>query len=114
MSDPFGCDLVTHRLDRDGYGFHGGSRSHIVAWVAANGPIPEGLEVEHMCRRRACKAVHHLELVTRSENELRKSWRYVLKRKTCPKGHDLKVNRVITPERGIVCRQCNRIAKKSS
>lgn len=107
--DPvFGCRIWTGRLDRDGYGFHGKSRAHIVAWTAEHGPIAEGLEVEHICRRRACVALCHLELVTRSENELRKSWRYRARRKTCKLGHDLSVNAVVTPEGGRVCRACAR------
>ncbi len=113
--DPiFSCRLWTGKLDRDGYGFHGRTRAHIRAWVDANGPIAEGLEVEHMCRRRHCIALHHLELVTRSENEKRKSWRYRAKRKTCPRGHDLTANRAVTPEGGIVCRECNREAKEQA
>ncbi len=111
MSDEFGCDLVTHRLDRDGYGFHGGSRSHIVAWVNANGPVPEGMVIEHWCRRRACRAVQHLEAVTQSENEKRKRFGYLVKKKKCQRGHDMELNRIITPERGVVCRQCNREAR---
>src|SRR5687767_1494424 len=110
MSDPFGCELVTHRLDKDGYAYQGTSRAHIVAWVAVHGPVPEGLVIDHACRRRACRAVHHLEAVTDSENQKRKSFAYLVKRKTCQRGHDLKLNAVITPERGVVCRQCNREA----
>lgn len=107
--DPiFGCELWTGKLDRDGYGYHGRSRAHIVAWVARNGAVPSGLELDHLCRRRACVALHHLEAVTRSENELRKSWRYRARRKVCPAGHELERNRIKTPEDGIVCRQCNR------
>jgi hypothetical protein len=49
-----------------------------------------------------------LQLAQRSENEKRKSWRYRAKRTTCPKGHDLKLHGVVTPEGGRVCRQCNR------
>lgn len=111
MSDLFGCDLVTHRLDRDGYAFHGGSRAHIVAYVQAHGPVPDGLVLDHLCRRRNCKAVHHLELVTQSENEKRKSWRYRSRRVLCSRGHELAKHRVITPEGGIVCRECNREAQ---
>ena len=107
--DPiFGCDLVTSRLDRDGYAFHGKTRAHIVAWTNEHGPIPEGMEIDHLCRRRHCIALHHLELVTRSENEKRKSWRYRARRKTCPRGHELQLNGVVTPEGGRVCRACNR------
>lgn len=113
--DPvFGCELVTSRLDRDGYGFHGKTRAHLHAWTNEHGPIAEGMELDHMCRRRNCVALHHLELVTRSENEKRKSWRYRAKRKLCPVGHDLQTNGVVTPEGGRVCRACNRAAMEAS
>lgn len=107
----FGCDIATGRLDFDGYAFHGKTRAHIVAWVAVNGPVPEGMVLDHMCRVRACRAVHHLEPVTQSENEKRKRFSYLLKRKTCPRGHDMAINRVILPTHGVVCRQCNKEAR---
>jgi len=109
IRDQFGCELATGRLDRDGYAYHGKSRAHIVAWVAKHGPVQPGLELDHMCRRRHCCALHHLEPVTRSENELRKSWRYRAKRTRCPRGHDMSGARAaVTPEGGRVCRTCNR------
>jgi hypothetical protein len=109
--DPvFGCELWTGRLDAEGYAYHGRSRAHIVAWERANGPVPEGKELDHLCRRRHCVALHHLEMVTRRENELRKSWRYRAKRVRCPDGHELAVHDIVTPEGGRVCRACNREA----
>lgn len=107
----FGCALWQGKLDPDGYGYHGRSRAHIVAYVAEHGPVPEGLVLDHLCRRRNCCATHHLEPVTQSENEKRKSWRYRARRATCPKGHGLASNRAITPEGGVICRQCNREAE---
>lgn len=110
----FGCLRVTTRLDKDGYAFHGKTRAHIHAWVEVNGPVPEGLVLDHLCRRRNCKAVHHLEAVTQSENEKRKSWKYRAKRTHCPRGHELRgrdFNQVITPEGGVVCRACNKEAR---
>jgi len=116
MGDAFGCELVladgNHRLDRDGYAFHGKTRAHIHAWVQAHGQVGvdkdgKPLVLDHLCRRRNCKAVHHLEPVTQSENEKRKSWRYRARRKLCPKGHELAKHRAVTPEGGIVCRKCN-------
>lgn len=112
--DPvFGCQFASGRLDRDGYAFHGKTRAHIHAWEVANGPIPDGLEVEHRCRRRNCIALHHLRLVTRSENEKLKSLAYRLK-VPCPKAgdsqHDPSTNRAVTPEGGVTCRACNREA----
>lgn len=107
--DPiFGCELATGRLDREGYAYHGRTRGHIAAWVEARGSIPPDREIDHLCRRRHCRALHHLELVTRSENERRKDWAYRQRRERCPAGHDLRLYRQITPERGIVCRLCNR------
>jgi hypothetical protein len=106
--DEFGCDVATGRLDRDGYAFRGKSRAHIVAWVERNGPVPHGKEIEHTCRNRACRSWWHLEAVTRSENELRKSFAYRARRERCQMGHDLRANRVLTPNGGIVCMQCNR------
>ena len=109
--DPiFGCELATGRRDRDGYAFHGRTRAHIAAWTAAHGPLEPGIELDHLCRRRHCVALHHLEPITRSENERRKSWAYRARRLLCPRGHDLQAARVVTPEGGIVCRTCNREA----
>lgn len=108
IHDPiFGCELVTSRLDADGYAYHGKSRAHIVAWIAARGPVPTGKVLDHTCRNRACRAVIHLEPVTQSENELRKSWAYRVKIKLCPAGHTLAVYGQVTPQRGIVCRRCS-------
>ena len=109
--DPvFGCELVTSRLDKDGYAYHGLSRAHIVAWEAAHGPRPlddEGKPkpIDHLCRRRNCRALHHLELVTKRENELRKSWRYRVAIKRCPRGHSME-HALVTPEMGRLCRTC--------
>jgi hypothetical protein len=109
--DPvFACELATGRVDRDGYAYHGKSRAHIVAWEKAHGRVTDDMELDHMCRRRACCAVIHLEPVTRSENERRKDWSYRVKRQTCAQGHDLRIYRVITPERGVLCRRCNQEA----
>lgn len=104
-ADPFGCELVTSRLDRDGYAYHGKSRAHIVAWVAVNGPVPDGKYIDHLCRRRSCRAVWHLEAVTKAENERRKSWRYLSRMKACQFGHSLE-HAAVTPEGGRICRGC--------
>lgn len=42
---------------------------HTYEWV--NGPIPDGLEIDHLCRNRACCNSGHLEAVTHRENGLR-------------------------------------------
>jgi len=42
--------------------------AHRFMWEEANGPVPEGLELDHLCRVRACCNPEHLEPVTRREN----------------------------------------------
>lgn len=41
---------------------------HRVTWEEANGPIPSGMEVNHICNCKACYNLEHLELVTHKEN----------------------------------------------
>jgi len=43
-------------------------RAHRVAWVLANGAIPDGLGVLHKCDRPACCLVDHLFLGTPADN----------------------------------------------
>jgi Holliday junction resolvase len=42
--------------------------AHRWYYEQAQGPIPEGLELDHLCRVRACVNPDHLEPVTREEN----------------------------------------------
>lgn len=105
--DPaFGCEIAEGRKDREGYVFWGGRRAHIVAWESANGSVPDGLELDHLCRRRACAALIHLEPVTRQVNELRKSWAFRSRIERCPRGHLLAETAMITGQGGRVCRTC--------
>lgn len=45
--------------------------AHRVMYETIVGPIPEGLDIDHLCRNRACVRPKHLEPVTRQENLLR-------------------------------------------
>jgi hypothetical protein len=56
----------------NGYGIETVARkkyhAHRRAYEQANGPIPDGLEIDHLCRVRACVNPDHLEAVTKATN----------------------------------------------
>lgn len=70
------CRVWTGVLTYNGYGKvrmkHRTSRAHRASYEAFVGPIPEGLEIDHLCRNRACIKPSHLEPVTRPENHRRR------------------------------------------
>jgi len=76
-------------------------RAHRVAWELTHGPVPAGLELDHLCRNRRCCNPAHLEPVTTRTNILRgEGPTAVNARKThCVKGHPL-------PPVGAVRGQC--------
>lgn len=69
--------MWTGRTMSDGYvriGIRGSVYSaHRVAWELDRGPIPAGLQIDHLCRNPACINPDHLEPVTQLEN-LRRQW----------------------------------------
>ena len=88
------CWLWTGRLEALGYARCrvDGERvyAHRYAYELEVGPIPDGMEIDHLCRVRHCVNPTHLEAVTHREN-LRRSPIQVTSvnaRKThCPYGH---------------------------
>lgn len=45
--------------------------AHRVAYIIEVGPIPDGLELDHLCRNTLCVRPDHLEAVTHEENMAR-------------------------------------------
>lgn len=74
-----GCWIWLGGRDRKGYGkfWYGATRrtssgrAHRFAVEFFRGPIPPGLEPDHLCRNTSCVNPDHLEVVTRRENLLR-------------------------------------------
>ena len=116
---PGGCWLWTAALYRNGYGiFNVRGRSclaHRVAYELAIGPIPEGLQIDHVrargCMHRHCVNPAHLEAVTQRENLLRGDTVTAANaaKTHCPQGHAYdEANTMAQTDGGRKCRQCQR------
>src|SRR5262245_35041552 len=77
-----GCLLWTGYVAPNGYGNTGGRLVHRLMYEWFNGPIPDGLEIDHTCRVKHCAAPAHLEAVTHAENRRR-----AMDKTHCKRGH---------------------------
>jgi hypothetical protein len=77
--DSLGCWLWTASTDPKGYAQFDfrtrNTRGHRFVYEALVGRIPEGLDLDHLCRVRRCVNPAHLEPVTRAEN-LRRGYKH--------------------------------------
>ena len=71
------CWIWTGHRDDKGYGHIKADgqviRTHLWAWRTFVGPVPDGLELDHLCRVTACVRTTHLEPVTKGENVRRRN-----------------------------------------
>jgi ribosomal protein L37E len=71
------CWIWTGRGQRDGYGLisngaaHTSIPAHKFVYELKVGPVPDGLELDHLCEIKRCIRPEHVEPVTNGENQLR-------------------------------------------
>jgi hypothetical protein len=107
-----GCWNWAGHLNAKGYGRIRNGRyimAHRVAYEFWFGPIPTGLQLDHLCRNRACINPAHLEPVTSRENTMRSpiAPAALCAAKThCPGGHEYSDDNTIRRNGRRFCRAC--------
>jgi 5-methylcytosine-specific restriction endonuclease McrA len=79
-------------------------RAHRIIYESYVGAIPDGLQLDHLCRNRGCVNPAHLEPVTNHENH-RRGLR--ASKTHCPAGHAYSGDNLVLTKRGRKCRACN-------
>lgn len=106
------CWLWTASTNPKGYGKFGAMSlaAHRYSYEALVGTIPEGMDLDHLCRVRHCVNPAHLEPVSRRENLMRGETRAaanVLKTH-CPAGHQYDEAKTSYRNGQRHCRACAR------
>lgn len=112
-----GCWAWRGVRNSNGYGlFRIDGRSfpvHRAAYELLVGPIPSGLEIDHLCFRRDCVNPAHLEPVTHAENTRRGRHNQNHGKPACHRGHPFDEANTYTDARGNrACRRCQRDHKR--
>lgn len=98
------------------YGRFGiGGRTHLahrVAYELMVGPIPDGLDIDHLCRNKVCVNPAHLEPVPHAVNVRRGP---KPKPSHCKRGHEFnQANTYFKNDGGRQCRACDRQRRQES
>jgi len=121
IRQPDGCWIWPRAKVWNGYGqvWNGNKLVMVHRYVYENmvGPVPEGMQLDHLCRNRLCCNPEHLEIVTPRENTLRGIGPALSaarqKSKTCcPNGHPYSGENLYVYKRERGCRICRAAARR--
>lgn len=126
--EPTGCLISRYSVGSHGYaqiGWQepGDKRSrvtlaHRAVWIYTNGPIPEGMTIDHrqgLCSRK-CIEITHLRMISNLENARRNQGKDWPAGAICWRGHD---EGHLVPKRrgkhmGVTCGTCDKFNKSES
>jgi hypothetical protein len=99
------------QINHNGYGIFSSILAHRLVYERFVGPVPDGLELDHLCSNPPCVNPWHLEPVTHQENLLRgRGFAAANAAKThCYRGHEYTPENTYLSAKGQrKCRACNR------
>lgn len=109
------------RINAAGYGTLGKDLAHRRAWEEVNGPIPDGMTLDHVCHdplvcrlgvecpHRRCVNLDHLAVCTPEENKSRGGIGLPqLAKQNCPQGHPYSGENLLMSGGRRMCRTCRR------
>ena len=118
-----GCCIWTgSHVGKVGYGYFwsksGSCRAHKFCYESIIGPVPKGMELDHLCRNTLCVLPYHLEPVSHLENVRRgvsseTSGKYQKEKTHCVNGHEFNNKNTYYPNpKHRQCRICKSVREK--